>query len=219
MRFPHQRALLARAALIALLPLFGGCQGSGTASSLAASETEAAGRPVQLLTPQSGEAAAEAGDIRREVDEKNLARAVERYRLNLKQAAGPYRSVGVDLNSDGITEVLVLLEGGDWCVNAGCTLAIFTGSPTGYKPMSTIRRVWSPVVVTSERSNGWNDLLVNTGTAGSGEQRMRLRSGPDGYPGNAMTQTPLPADIVVDGTVVLEKAELAPHDQASNTKP
>jgi hypothetical protein len=79
--------------------------------------------------------------------------------------------------------------------------------------------VWAPVVVAAERNNGFNDLVVGTGPAGAREQRVRLRAGATGYPGNAITQTPMPADIAVAGTVVLEKGGAAPQDLAANAKP
>lgn len=213
--------------VLAMGMLLGGCQGGGEASSLAADEGPS-GRPVQLFAQPAQPTALAAGpatatalaDLQRPFDAKSLERAVERQRINLRQqAAGPYRSVGLDLNGDGVTEALVLMEGGDWCTNTGCTLLIFTDSPTGFKSMATIRRVWGPVVLTDERNNGFNDLVVNTGLAGPREPRVRLRFGVDGYPGNAITQTPMPADIAVAGTVVLEKSAAPAQDLASNTKP
>lgn len=225
MRPRHDKRMALTGAAIAAALLLGGCQGGNGASSMASAEG-AAGRPVQLFAqpaqPASLAAApttATLAEVQRPIDEKSLERAVERHRINLKQQPSPYRSVGLDLNSDGIAEALVLLEGGDWCTNAGCTLAIFSDSPTGFKAMATIRRVWAPVVLASERNNGYSDLVVNTGLAGPREQRVRLRFGADGYPGNAIVQTPMPADIEVGGAVVLAKAPPPAQDLASNTKP
>ncbi len=111
-----------------------------------------------------------------------------------------------------------MLEGEDWCAKTGCTLAIFTSGKTGYRPVATIRRVWSPVVVTNERNNGWSDLVVNTGLPSRG-QRVRLRFGGNGYPGNAVTLTPMPADIEIAGEVLLERVEMMPQEMVSNTQP
>ncbi len=197
--------------------LLGGCQGGGT-SNVYASGTPNTDRPVQLVTGEETRSSGEAMLVRQEVDEKLLAKAVERYRLNKKQAQSPYRSVGIDLDGDGTAEALTLLEGGDWCANTGCTLAIFSRSKTGYRPVATIRRVWGPVIVTNERNNGWSDLVVNTGLV-SRDQRVRLRFGDDGYPGNAVTLTPMPADIEVNGEVVIERVDLMPQELVSNSKP
>ncbi len=208
------------AALVGLLFL-GGCQGNNNAGLLQAGAPAGGERPVQLLKPvgsESGDDRAALASIRQPVNEKLLAKAIERYRLNKKQKASPYRSVGVDLNSDGQPEALVLLEGDDWCARTGCTLAIFSMSRTGYRPVATIRRVWSPVTVARERHNGWSDLVVKTGLA-SRNQHVRLRFGARGYPGNAVTLTPMPADIEVEGEVVIEGVDLLPQELVSNVKP
>ena len=198
--------------------LLAGCQGSSN-TSLFSSNGANSERPVQLLNgaeqPQSAQGFV---SMRQEVNTPLLAKAVERYRLNKKQKQSPYRSVGIDLNGDGQAEVLALLEGADWCTNTGCTLAIFTSGKTGYRPVATVRRVRGPVTVTNERNSGWSDLVVNTGLA-SRNQRVRLRFGANGYPGNAVTLTPMPADIEVNGEVVIEPVDMMPQEIVSNSKP
>ncbi|MCF6199214.1 MAG: hypothetical protein L3J67_07430, partial [Hyphomicrobiaceae bacterium] len=193
------------------------CQGGNNTKKMFASNDGggAVERPVQLLAnesaPTSGTLASAGGtSLRMEVNEKQLAKAVERYRLNKKQKKSPYRSVGVDLNGDGKAEILALLEGEDWCTTTGCTLAIFEKGSFGYRPVATIRRVWGPLIVTNERRNGWSDLVVGTGKRSFGH-RVRLRFGARGYPGNAVTLTPMPADIEVNGEVMIERAELMPQ--------
>ncbi len=204
--------------------LLAACQGGNNTSKLFASDHSggAVERPVQLLASDSATASGNPGSgsvgtLRLAVDENQLAKAVERYRLNKKQKKSPYRSVGVDLNGDGKAEILALLEGEDWCASTGCTLAIFEKGNHGYRPVATIRRVWGPVIITNERRNGWSDLVVDTGKRSLG-QRVRLRFGSRGYPGNAVTLTPMPSDIEVNGEVVIERAELMPQ-LASNSKP
>lgn len=206
------------AALVAVLAL-AGCQGGGK-TNLFSSEGANSERPVQLLNSDSSTTSSEPSigqpaSVRQEIDEKELAKAVERYRLNKKQKQSSYRSVGVDLNGDGQAEALALLEGQGWCANTGCTLAIFTKGKTGYHPVGTIRRVWGPVTVTNERHNGWSDLVVNTGLP-SRDQRVRLRFGANGYPGNAVTLTPMPSDIEINGEVVIEPVELMSQEIVSN---
>jgi len=205
------------AVMAGILLLLGGCQGGNNAGLFSSSGTNSE-RPVQLLSSGEGETGSGQVATRVEVDEKLLAKAVERYRLNKKQEQSPYRSVGMDLNGDGQAEVLTLMEGTDWCAKTGCTLAIFTSSKTGYRPVATIRRVWGPVTVTNERNNGWSDLVVNTGLA-SRNQRVRLRFGASGYPGNAVTLTPMPADIEISGETVIERVDMMPQEVVSNSKP
>ncbi len=209
--------------------IMAGCQG-GSNDRLFASKTGNDGAPVQLLDSSSSSSPSLPSSVdvngnndnvaaRLPVDSTRLAKAVERYRLNKKQKKSPYRSVGTDLNGDGQAEVLVLLEGEGWCARTGCTLAIFTTDRLlGYRPVTTIRRVRGPVIVTPERNNGWNDLVVNTGIA-SRNQRVRLRFGSNGYPGNAITLTPMPADVALAGQVVIEQADILPQEMVSNSKP
>ena len=227
---------LVRVALLACSALLAACQGSSNTAKLFAKDSNggagAVERPVQLLanesaptsgTQSSGTQSSEtlasggAASLRMEVNERQLAKAVERYRLNKKQKKSPYRSVGVDLNGDGKAEILALLEGEDWCTTTGCTLALFEKGKFGYRPVATIRRVWGPLIVTNERRNGWSDLVVGTGKRSFGH-RVRLRFGSRGYPGNAVTLTPMPTDIEVNGEVLIERAELMPQ-LASNSNP
>jgi hypothetical protein len=216
-QFANTKRGITRLAVIAAVSLLAGCQG-GSSTNLFASSGSNNERPVQLLNAQEPQSSGAAVLLRQEVNEPLLAKAVERYRLNKKQKKSPYRSAGVDLNGDGQAEVMTLLEGDDWCANTGCTLAIFTSSKTGYRPVATIRRVWGPVTVTNERNNGWNDLVVNTGLQ-SRNQRVRLRFGSDGYPGNAVTLTPMPSDIDVNGEVVIERVDMMAQEMVSNSKP
>ena len=208
-------------AVFASLSLLAGCQGGGGNSNLFSSNASNGERPVQLLNAKtsqtSAQAQVQAPSGRLEINQSELAKAVERYRLNKKQKKSPYRSVGFDLDGDGQAEILTLLEGEDWCAKTGCTLAIFTSGKTGYRPVATIRRVWGPVTIANERNNGWNDLVVNTGLP-SRDQRVRLRFGANGYPGNAVTLTPMPRDIEITGEVVIERVEMMSRELVSNTK-
>ena len=223
--FVTSRNLL-RLAVVASVSMLAGCQGGGSSGGLFSSNGSKGERPVQLLnaqtSPTSGQPQAGVSEqqpsARMEFDDKKLAKAVERYRLNKKQKQSPYRSVGYDLDGDGEAEILTLLEGADWCAKTGCTLAIFTPGKTGYRPVATIRRVWGPVSITNERNNGWSDLVVNTGLP-SRDQRVRLRFGANGYPGNAVTLTPMPSDIEIAGEVVLERIEMMPQEVVANTQP
>ncbi len=212
------------AALVGVSAL-AGCQGGSSNGGVFSSNGSDGGRPVQLQNAQTSPTLAQAAisaseqlpSARMPLDEKQLAKAIERYRLNKKQKQSPFRSVGYDLNGDGQAEALVLLEGEDWCAKTGCTIAVFTTGKTGYRPIATIRRARGPVIVTNERNNGWSDLVVNTGL-NSRDQRVRLRFGANGYPGNAVTLTPMPSDIEIAGEVVLERAPMMSQEMVSNTQ-
>lgn len=133
-----------------------------------------------------------------------IAKAVDRYRINKKADPSPYKKVGVDLNGDGVGEALVYFTGDSWCASTGCTLVVFRSGQYGYRAVSTIKRVKAPVRVASTQSQGWNDLIVQTGgVAGFPERSVALKFTGGGYPGNATVVPPLPADAPVGGTVVM----------------
>ena len=214
--------VLSRIAVLAAVSTLAACQGSAGSKIFSSADGNNGERPVQLVNAAGSQTSAQGSggfvSSRQAINEKELAKAVERYRLNKKQKQSPYRSVGIDLNGDGQAEALTLLEGPDWCTKTGCTLAIFTKGKRGYRPVATIRRARGPVVLTNERNNGWSDLVVNTGIY-SRNQRVRLRFGSNGYPGNAVILTPMPADIDVNGEVVIEHVELMAQEMVSNSKP
>jgi len=211
-----------------------GCQGGGNSSAGAISGMGGGNSPVQLLNPlgNSGGEGRQAGNdgqavslsnaaapsLRMPLDKHSLARAIELYRLNKKQKKSPYRAAGADINGDGRAEALVLLEGEDWCANTGCTLAIFIHNRFGYRPIATIRRVRGPVIIANERQNGWSNLVVGTGLP-KYDNRVVLRFGANGYPGNAVILTPLPRDVEVAGEVLIEKADIPPLEAIASQTP
>ncbi len=64
-----------------------------------------------------------------------------------------------DLNEDGKKEIFVSHTGPYFCGSGGCTITLL--SPDGNKiTQFTVSR--TPVIVSRERSNGWNDLLLES---------------------------------------------------------
>jgi hypothetical protein len=66
----------------------------------------------------------------------------------------------VDLNADAQPEVLVYVVGRWICGNEGCPLVVMKKNGTAYAVVSKIARGHIPVIVSHNRTNGWNDLLV-----------------------------------------------------------
>ena len=138
-----------------------------------------------------------------------VAKAVERYRINKRVEPGPYKKVGVDLNGDGQAEALVYLTGEAWCAKTGCTLAIFRNGQFGYRPVATVRRVKLPLRIGSSQSQGWRDLIVNTGGAGMPVQTVALKFSGRGYPGNATTIAPIPVGVPINSVVIMDAPPVA----------
>jgi len=64
----------------------------------------------------------------------------------------------VDLNDDGRDEVLAYLLGPFFCGTGGCNLLLFEGTGDGYNLVNSFPTTDTPVIVSSETSNGWKDI-------------------------------------------------------------
>ncbi len=121
--------------------------------------------------------------IRRAVSRSDSAPAGEsegRYFYNL-----------VDLNGDGRPEALVYLLGQQFCGTGGCNLLVFQPGSDGYRLLAEISPVNNPIIVSRQRTRGWNDLILYV--AGGGITRgyyVRLSFSGRRYPANP---TVLPA--------------------------
>jgi len=65
----------------------------------------------------------------------------------------------VDLNADGTDEVLVYLLGSFFCGTGGCNLLLFSETEDGYTLIDTFPTTRTPVILSSDRSAGWHDLI------------------------------------------------------------
>ena len=65
----------------------------------------------------------------------------------------------IDLNGDGRDEVLVYTLGSIFCGTGGCNLLLFTESADGYALVNDFPISREPVIVSAERTNGWNNLV------------------------------------------------------------
>ena len=143
------------------------------------------------------------------INKRALSKALARYRINKRKKPGPVSHAAADLNGDGKAEVIAYFTGEDWCAETGCALAVFTTGAHGYVPVSTTQRVRSPILLGERSSNGWQNLHVKTGGATYGTRFVTLRFTGRGYPGNAITQTPLPKDVTPPGRVLIPAADPA----------
>ena len=71
-----------------------------------------------------------------------------------------YLSASVDLNGDGMQEVIVYLIGGGWCGSGGCTTLILGPQDTSYKVITKMTVTRLPIRVLTTTSNGLHDLPV-----------------------------------------------------------
>lgn len=81
----------------------------------------------------------------------------------------------VDLNGDNRPEVLVQIDGHGICGSGGCPTFIFRSVGQDYQLVSEIALTWGSVIVTAQKSNGWNDLILRPGhNLESGYRLMRF---------------------------------------------
>ncbi len=153
------------------------------------------------------------------VDEPELAKAIERYRIKMDRTESPVHSAGVDLTGDGRIEVVTLFTGADWCTVTGCSFVVFRPTERGYEPVSRSTRVRGPVMVGPGANAGWRDLIVKTGGGAAPIRFVRLGFDGNGYPQNALLQ-PEPTDTVLAQSteVIAEVAFAASSAQASSTR-
>jgi hypothetical protein len=190
--------------------------GGGTSRTAGNAPGQTSG-PVQLGRGLATGNSSVAGSL----NDVEMRRAIENYRINMKRDEGAYQIAGADLNGDGLAEAVVLFAGKDWCANTGCSLSIFQTGQHGYTPISRTVRVKAPVVVSTAQTNGWRDLIVSTGGAGGAPlRRVTLRFTGSGYSPNAMQEEELPPDVPQLGETVIPDtpppAQLSGAPRASN---
>jgi hypothetical protein len=159
---PHPRTALL-GLLAGLLLALAGCQSSTIAE------------PEERLIPSQG----------------GVSDALNRYLLKADAAAGsPYRDSYPDLDGDGLTDALVILQGPDWCGLSGCPLLVFRGTSSGHFIfLSRTEPVREPVRLSQNRTNGWRDLVVSTTVQGRPEDVL-LSFGLEGYTADASQAEP-----------------------------
>lgn len=184
------RAVISAVFCMVFLTACGGVTGSG--SETAELDTQA---PV-ALTPKQDPAAGGSKALIGPVNEVELRKAVERYRVTKQRGVSKVDYAGADLNGDGRPEAIILFTGEDWCVQTGCSLVVFQEEETGYRPVSHITRARLPVLVGPESNFGWRDLIVQTGGGSAPVKTVRLGFTGKGYPANALLQPEPVADTL-----------------------
>lgn len=90
----------------------------------------------------------------------------------------------IDLNDDNIKDAVVYLNSRNWCGSGGCTTFVFKGTDSGFVFQSKIMIVKKPIVISQSKTNGYLDLIVNTGGIGT----VALKFNGKNYPLNPSIQ-------------------------------
>ena len=86
---------------------------------------------------------------------------------------GRYVHGRVDLNGDGREEVFVYLLGSIFCGTGGCNLLLFTDAGSGYVLVNEFPISRLPVIISAERTAGWNDLFRLESGGGAARSYVR----------------------------------------------
>lgn len=73
-----------------------------------------------------------------------------------------FRQALVDLDDDRRSDVIVLLNGPDWCGTGGCQMLVFHGTTAGFEFVSASSVASEPIRVSPMKSNGWRTLIVSS---------------------------------------------------------
>jgi hypothetical protein len=71
-----------------------------------------------------------------------------------------YIDAYVDLNGDGVQEVIVYITGRGWCGSGGCITLILAPRGSSYRVVARILITRPPIRVLKRESNGWRNISV-----------------------------------------------------------
>jgi hypothetical protein len=109
----------------------------------------------------------------------------------------------IDLSGDGKPEALVFLNGSYSCGSGGCTMLVLEPSGQSYQMVSRMTLVHAPVIVSSEKSAGWNDLVIQVAGGGAEAHYARMQFDGSAYPGNPSTAPDVAPNTTINGTAVI----------------
>jgi hypothetical protein len=96
-----------------------------------------------------------------------------------------YFSAPVDLGDDGKEEILVYIEGRDWCGSGGCMMLILAPREGSYQVITKTTITRTPIRVLSSKTHGWHDIgvfVAGGGTLSGYEARLEFNG--KKYPSN-----------------------------------
>jgi peptidoglycan hydrolase-like protein with peptidoglycan-binding domain len=114
-----------------------------------------------------------------------------------------YRFAELNRENADNSLMLVYLFGDQVCGTGGCTMLVLEALPRGFRLISRITTVQETVIVSTQRTNGFPDLIVLTSGGGIPAAYRRLQFDGTSYPTNASAAPSLPAGTVVNGSAAL----------------
>jgi hypothetical protein len=163
--------------------------------------------PLQPAAPATG--AVKLGDIKYQPAkttpdpeiEQAIVESLDGNRTALQKTRYYYDRV--DLNGDGNAEALVYLSGSYTCGSGGCMMLVLTPAGQRYQMVSKMTLVQAPVIVSAEKSAGWNDLVLEVSGGGAEKHYARMQFDGSAYPGNPSTAPEVAPNTTINGTAVM----------------
>jgi hypothetical protein len=116
----------------------------------------------------------------------------------------PRQTACVDLNGDGSNDALLLLQGPSWCGTGGCTLLVFKGLRDGFRFVSATSLIRGPLLVSTGKTKGWRDLIVEVSGGGMAPKKVALKYNGRKYSPNPSVLPALPKNAPLPGETVLQ---------------
>ncbi|WP_374405060.1 hypothetical protein [Pelagerythrobacter sp.] len=120
------------------------------------------------------------------------------------------RTGRVDLDADGVEEMLIYLGGPGMCGSGGCNLIVLKDDGERLSRLGELSVAQLPVGALDSATNGLRDLAVTTYGGGAPERIMKVPFDGAAYASNPTVPPAAPSDTL--GTPVIGEGELQPLD-------
>lgn len=134
---------------------------------------------------------------------ENLEKAIGDYLEYNKDEDGKlvYYYNKVDLNGDGKCEIFVYLVGEIVSGTGGSTALII--NQENYEVISKFTLVQNPIIISKEKTNGWNDIIMQVFGGGSEFSYVKMEFDGEKYPSNPSTSPKLEEKSVIEGVAII----------------
>lgn len=138
--------------------------------------------------------------VRNQELEESIKKVIDLASNELKETRYYYNYI--DLDGDGQNEVFVQLVGMFVSGTGGDTGLLFRQRNGHYEHIQSFKLVRNPIIVSSERSNGWRDLIMEMSGGGAEATQVKLRFDGKNYP-NVTDGLKMAGGEKVNGTAMI----------------
>ena len=107
----------------------------------------------------------------------------------------------IDLNEDEKEEIFVYLLGDPVSGSGGSTALII--EKEDYRVISKFTLVQNPIIISEEKTNGWNNIIMSVSGGGADPFYAKLEFNGEGYPSNPSMASKVEEGSVIAGTAII----------------